>query len=84
MWMLPQQSVIMTKAVNNICMAISVHIKGNSVTANLLNTIKPTERTIQQPTPLKISALSLCEAAIPTTTIPSKGFDSLPEQKLRL
>merc|ERR1719329_874608 len=48
MWMLPQQSVIMTKAVNSICMATSVHSNGNSVTANLLNTIKPTEHTIQQ------------------------------------
>merc|ERR1719329_1687899 len=44
MWMLPQQSVIMTKAVKSICMATSVHSNGNSVTANLLNTIKPTPR----------------------------------------
>jgi 23S rRNA A2030 N6-methylase RlmJ len=59
MWMLPQQSVIMVKAVNNICIETSVHSKGNSVTANLLNTIKPTEHTIQQLTPWNISALSL-------------------------
>merc|ERR1719276_526570 len=69
MWMELQQTVTMATAVNNICMATKVHSSGNSVTANLLNTIKPTEHTIQQPTPVKISDLSFCsfcKEAIPT------------------
>merc|ERR1719265_2874148 len=75
MWMELQQTVIMATAVNNIWRAISVHSKGNSVTANLLNTIKPTEHTIQQLTPVMISDFSACEEAIPTTMIPPRGFE---------
>merc|ERR1719503_357416 len=51
MWMVLQHRVIIVRAVNNICIATKVHARGNSVTANLLNTIKPTEHTIQQPPP---------------------------------
>merc|ERR1719162_2473044 len=65
MWMELQHTVTIAAAVNNICMATKVHSKGNSVIANLLNTIK-------QLTPVKISDCSLCEEAIPTNN-PSKG-----------
>merc|ERR1719329_1756050 len=41
MWMLPQQSVIMTKAVKSICMATSVHSNGNSL---LYRSAKPPSR----------------------------------------
>merc|ERR1719162_1155400 len=70
MWMALQQAVIIAKAVNIIWRKISVHSKGNSVTASLLNTIKPTEHSIQHPTPEKISLFSLCEEAILKSTYP--------------
>merc|ERR1719329_34907 len=83
MWMELQQTVTMATAVNNICMATKVHSSGNSVTANLLNTIKPTEHTIQQLTPVKISVFSLCEEAIPRI-IRRRGVDFVtgPEERL--